>query len=337
MPLLLKFALVLVLMICAVAAIYVSFHPPKHQAELAGLPVEDMERVTEEVGEKKDDLKQGEQPKQEQDQEQEQERKGPYPDVYSDSYETEKVDPETDKGKVCYLTFDDGPSENTVKILDTLKQYNAKATFFIVGTEIDGHEDIIKRMADEGHTVAIHCNQHEYGKLYTSVDAFLKDFNTVYQRLYEITGQYPKCFRFPGGSNNAIAERHNTTQAIIDEMTARGFDYYDWNAYTGDAESGSSANRVYSKAISEVSGSSRSEVILLAHDAAAKKDTANQLPKILSTLQDEVEFLPITTSTRPIQFIEPTETQKREEEQEKQEQVQQTQESANTPENSSEG
>ena len=100
---------------------------------------------------------------------------------------------------------------------------------------IIGHLESIKRMAEEGHTVAIHCNRHEYGDLYSSVDGFLKDFNTIYNRLYELTGQYPQCFRFPGGSNNAIAERHNTTQEIIDEMTARGFDYYDWNAYTSSA------------------------------------------------------------------------------------------------------
>ncbi|MGN1031394.1 MAG: polysaccharide deacetylase family protein [Butyricicoccaceae bacterium] len=328
-PLLLKLALALVLMICAVATVYVSYHPPKQQAELAGLPVDDVEQITEELGEKKT------QPKEDDKTEEEEQYQGPYPDMVSDSYETEKVAPETDKNKVCYLTFDDGPSENTVKILDTLKEYNAKATFFIVGTEISGHEDVIKRMADEGHTVAIHCNQHEYGKLYASVDDYLKDFNEVYQKLYEITGQYPKCFRFPGGSNNVIAERHDTTQAIIDEMTARGFDYYDWNAYTGDAESGSSASRVYSKAVSEVSGSARSEVILLAHDAAAKTDTADQLPKILSALQDEVEFLPITTSTQPIQFVKPTKTLEREAEAE-QEAQQQTQESANTPEETDE-
>lgn len=316
-------ALAFVIVICAVAAIYVGFHPPKQQAELAGKDV-DIGQITQQTNaavepEEETKPEQSEAPQYD----------GPYPELVSESYETEKVAPETEKSKICYLTFDDGPSQNTVAILDTLKQYNAKATFFIVGSEIEGHEDIIKRMAEEGHTVAIHCNRHEYGDLYSSVDGFLKDFNTIYNRLYELTGQYPQCFRFPGGSNNAIAERHGTTQEIIDEMTARGFDYYDWNAYTGDAESGSSAERVYSKAVSEITGSARDEVILLAHDAAAKKDTANQLPKILEALKDQVEFLPITTTTKPIQFIKPTATIEREAEQEAE---QQSQESANTPE-----
>lgn len=315
-------ALTVVIVICATAAIYVGFHPPRHQAELAGKDA-DVNQITQPV-------------QSEEEPEPEEPQKnlydGPYPELVSESYETEKVAPETEKSKICYLTFDDGPSQNTVSILDTLKQYNAKATFFIVGSEIEGHEDIIKRMAEEGHTVAIHCNRHEYGDLYSSVDGFLKDFNTIYNRLYELTGQYPQCFRFPGGSNNAIAERHNTTQEIIDEMTARGFDYYDWNAYTGDAESGSSAARVYSKAVSEITGSARDEVILLAHDAAAKKDTANQLPKILEALKDQVEFLPITTTTKPIQFIKPTATIEREQAEEEQEQ--QSQQSADTPEDS---
>lgn len=319
-------ALALVTVICATAAIYVGFHPPKQQQELAGKTGELNEVI------------QPEQPKEEEQPQQPEDPKHPtydgtYPEMASVSYETEKVAPETDKAKVCYLTFDDGPSQNTVSILDTLKKYNAKATFFIVGSEIDGNEAIIKRMAEEGHTIAIHCNKHEYGGLYSDLDGFLKDFNTVYNKIYKLTGEYPKCFRFPGGSNNAIAERHGTTQEIIDEMTARGFDYYDWNAYTGDAESGSSASRVYSKAVSEISGSARDEVILLAHDAAAKKDTANQLPRILEALQDEVDFLPITETTQPIQFIKPTKTIEREKAEE-QEQNQQSDESADAPEQS---
>lgn len=281
-------ALTMVLVICATAAIYVGFYPPEQQAELAGMEV---------------DLNQQIEMEENTQQQEEEPREG----MVSVFHETEKVTPDTEKKKICYLTFDDGPSQNTVKILDTLKKYDIKATFFLVGTEIDGYESVIQRMAEEGHTIGIHCNRHDYGALYSSVDGFLSDFERIYQKIYDITGEYPQCFRFPGGSNNVIAERHGTTQAIIDEMTERGFDYYDWNAYTGDAESGSSAERVYSKAISEITGSSRREVILLAHDAASKTDTAEQLPRILDKLCGQVEFLPITASTEPIQFIAPTE------------------------------
>ena len=73
------------------------------------------------------------------------------------------TDPKDDK-KVVYLTFDDGPSENTKRILDILAQYNAKATFFITGANEDCRP-YIKEAYEAGHTIGLHTYTHDYDKV----------------------------------------------------------------------------------------------------------------------------------------------------------------------------
>ena len=111
-----------------------------------------------------------------------------------------------DGDKVCYLTFDDGPSDNTLKILDILKRANAKASFFVIGTS---KLDYIKRIHNEGHTVALHANNHDYSKIYKSEEAYFKDLNAIAAKVKKITGVDSKIIRFPGGSSNTISS-HGT-------------------------------------------------------------------------------------------------------------------------------
>ncbi|MDO5785791.1 MAG: polysaccharide deacetylase family protein [Eubacteriales bacterium] len=225
-----------------------------------------------------------------------------YPGMYADA--VSEPNEESEK-KVCYLTFDDGPSStNTPGILDALKQADVKATFFVVTSEIDGNEDILKRIVDEGHTLCIHANEHVYGDLYSSVESYLKDFSTAYDKIYALTGYRVQGFRFPGGSNNAVMQRHSTYDAIVGEMTRRGFEYYDWNAYDHDAENGDySVEQMVNYAIDEVTSSSRNDTVLLMHDTYGKEKTVQALPSIISKLKEAgIEMLPITNSSRPVHF-----------------------------------
>ena len=82
--------------------------------------------------------------------------------------------------KVVYLTFDDGPSENTKKIMDILAKYDAKATFFVTGRNQD-YNYLIKDAYNAGHTIALHTYSHEYSTVYASVDAYFDDLNKVGQ------------------------------------------------------------------------------------------------------------------------------------------------------------
>ena len=103
----------------------------------------------------------------------------------------------TQKGeKICYLTFDDGPSKNTIKILDILKQYDAKATFFVIGNCIcEDNREILERMVKEGHAVGLHANNHVYEKFYASETSFLKDYEVLYTTLKEDYGIETSLFR----------------------------------------------------------------------------------------------------------------------------------------------
>ena len=76
---------------------------------------------------------------------------------HSDSYE---VNSTIISKKIAYLTFDDGPSKNTDKILETLDKYNIKATFFVMGPSYNLKNSYLKKIVQYGHTLAIHSYEH---------------------------------------------------------------------------------------------------------------------------------------------------------------------------------
>ena len=183
--------------------------------------------------------------------------------------------------KAVYLTFDDGPSANTNTILDALKARNQKATFFVVGKNISGKEDTLRRIVNEGHTLGIHGYTHDYTATYQSVEAFLEDFHKTYQAVYDACGIYPTIFRFPGGSVNAY--NHDTCQQIIAEMTRRGFVYYDWDVSSEDATGQNyTAEQLVETVMQGVL--SKQRAVVLMHDAADKKATADAVPVLLDRI-----------------------------------------------------
>lgn len=219
-----------------------------------------------------------------------------YPEMKVDSVETF----EEGNAKAVYLTFDDGPSSNTEEILDALAEHSQKATFFVVGKNIEGREEILQRIVDEGHTLGIHGYSHEYNEIYSSVEAFLEDFHEVYQAVYDACGVYPTVFRFPGGSVNAY--NRNVYQPIIAEMIRRGFVYYDWNVSGGDA----TGQDLSSSEICEnvVQGVLETEhPIVLLHDAADKDATAEAVGDIVEQLLDMGYYCDkLTPNIQPVTF-----------------------------------
>lgn len=198
--------------------------------------------------------------------------------------------------KTMYLTFDDGPSaENTSAVLDTLKEKNIKATFFLIGENVKKHPDVAKRIAEEGHTIGIHCNWHDYKQLYASVDSYLEDFEKAYQTVEEVTGVQAKLFRFPGGSINSFNKE--VYEDIIREMTDRGFVYFDWNASLEDAVGHPETDILIQNAVSSTRG--RKRVVMLAHDVI--HETAGCLKELLGELP-EYRMEPLTEEVKPIQF-----------------------------------
>ena len=181
--------------------------------------------------------------------------------------------------KKIYLTFDDGPSNSvTEPILDTLKDENVKATFFVVSDRAHGREDILKRMAREGHTIGVHSATHEYKKIYASDEALLKDIDTCAAFIKKTTDVIPKVYRFPGGSY-----RHERQRALVKKL---GYRISDWNAVCGDEEiRNASAETLTTTALSSAKG--KAVVVLLLHDSAPHKATAEALKDIIRAFKEQ--------------------------------------------------
>ena len=146
---------------------------------------------------------------------------------------------ERNKAGTVYLTFDDGPQWGTTdKILDILKEEGVEATFFVTNK---GPDELIKRMYDEGHTVALHTATHNYATVYASVESYFNDLNSVNERVKRITGEYSYIIRFPGGSSNTVSRKYSVgiMSRLTNEVINRGYKYYDWNISSGDAAGGS--------------------------------------------------------------------------------------------------
>lgn len=168
------------------------------------------------------------------------------------------------KNGTIYLTFDDGPNQGTTnKILDILKEEGVKATFFVT---CKGPDSLIKRMYDEGHTIALHTASHNYKEIYSSVDNYFKDLNKVGDRVKKITGVESKIIRFPGGSSNTVSK--NYSKGIMTELTNivlnQGYRYFDWNVDARDASSARNSRDVYYNVTSNLSHN-RANVVLM-HD-----------------------------------------------------------------------
>lgn len=193
--------------------------------------------------------------------------------------------------KVAYLTFDDGPSvANTTKILDTLKEKDVKATFFIMGQEITSSKDadVIKREVAEGHAIANHTFSHNYKKLYpkrvVDVNTFMEDVDKANNKLKEVLGDdfHTNVVRMPGGHMSW----HGTDK--LDKVFAEKQYYYiDWNAVNGDAEG--KANKTPAELFEYFKNSSgdKEALVVLMHDTQGKKHTVEALPEIIDYLKNK--------------------------------------------------
>ena len=185
--------------------------------------------------------------------------------------------------KVVYLTFDDGPSGNTAKILDILDRYNAKATFFVTGRG-QNHNYLIKDAHDRGHTIGLHTYTHDYATVYASPAAYFNDLDQIGNMVKDLIGFVPKYIRFPGGASNTVSRRYSPgiMSTLTKEVINRGYQYYDWNAGTGDA---SGNNVPVSSIISQGTSSGSTNIMILAHDTQAKSTTVEALPAIIEHYQ----------------------------------------------------
>lgn len=188
--------------------------------------------------------------------------------------------------KICYLTFDDGPTkEVTPKVLDVLAQYDVKATFFVLGRMLESNPDIAKRAHDEGHLIANHSYYHQYDELYASAESFIEEIEKNNSLICDITGEEPfKLFRFPGGGHNA-GKYGETKQQYKEVLKEKGYYFADWNCLNGDAEVVlRSPEGLLARTKETAIGKN---IIVLMHDAAIKTTTPDALGSIIEYLRSQ--------------------------------------------------
>lgn len=184
--------------------------------------------------------------------------------------------------KSCYLTFDDGPSYNTKKVLDILKEYGINATFFLIGSEItEEDEEVLLRMKEEGHAIGLHSNVHDFDKIYTGIEECVKDYETERQLLSERYEIDTNIFRFPGGS--ACTYMNGQREAYIDAMQEKGFICFDWHV-SGEDSIGNPTVYSIQKNITDHVFNYEKPIVLL-HDSGIAEVTVDALPGIIESIR----------------------------------------------------
>lgn len=195
------------------------------------------------------------------------------------------TDPPEDE-KVVYLTFDDGPSKNTERILNILDQYGVHATFFVIHS-YDGCEAQIGEIAARGNAVGLHSYSHDYS-IYSSKQTYFDDLQKISDVVYNATGTRSHLVRFPGGTSNTISKNYcsGIMTELAEALPAQGYQYFDWNWDSTDADGNTCPEEdIYSSSVSAVDNGIN-HVILLMHDASPKTTTADALPRIIQYYKD---------------------------------------------------
>ena len=223
-----------------------------------------------------------------------------YQDLYPDFYVTAPETNQVAEQNTVYLTFDDGPSDRTPEVLKILKKQDVKATFFVVGRTDEVSKQRMRDIVADGHTLAMHAYQHNYKKIYSSVEAYLEDAYKLFNLIRETTGETPTIFRMPGGSINSY--NYDIYQEILAEMLRRGFVPYDWNVSNGDATGNKLT--VEEMTANTVNGSLKTNrAIVLMHDAQSKVTTVKALDPAITQLKEAgYVFERLTPEVRPVLF-----------------------------------
>ena len=189
--------------------------------------------------------------------------------------------------KRAFLTFDDGPSQNTNDILNILKDNNIKATFFVLGSQVEVFPETTNRIYNEGHFIANHGYSHKYSSIYQSPEQILNEYNQCNQIVANTIGvpEYNShLFRFPGGSvGGKYAQIKSQAIPLLEQNNIL---YVDWNSLTGDSEKVNPTEEYLMENLQRTS-QGKNSVVLLMHDSQSKRITIDFLPKVIEYLKQQ--------------------------------------------------
>ena len=197
--------------------------------------------------------------------------------------------------RTIYLTFDDGPSNNTGEVLRILREEGVKATFFVTA-QMPGCFHYISQAHQEGHAIAAHTYSHKFS-IYRSFDTYFNDLDHIEQVIEKYTGSRSPIIRFPGGSSNMAYHKFsdiNFMDSLCREVQYRGYQYVDWNLDSQDASGNNvPVARLVNSACRDLGG----ELCLLMHDTDAKRTTVAALPAIIRFFKERGYQFGTLTST----------------------------------------
>ena len=190
---------------------------------------------------------------------------------------------------VC-LTFDDGPSKTTPDVLAALNTAGVHGTFFVVATDYnEKYLPLLTEAAAAGHQIALHSASHEYSDIYQSSDAYWEDIALLKERIAPyVDVESIRYLRFPGGSTNTVSRRYGGRELmkqLKSEVEQKGWQWVDWNVCAEDAVGGHpSADTIYRNVVRETG--QQTNCIVLMHDSASTRTTAEALPDIIQWYAD---------------------------------------------------
>lgn len=188
------------------------------------------------------------------------------------------------KEKIAYLTFDDGPNKMvTPKILDILKEQDIKATFFVIGKNVEQYPEIVRREYEEGHYIANHGYSHNNKKLYRSNQDFVEEIKKTDEAIGKAIGKKDYCsyvFRFPNGYISKQNKKQK--QEAVELLNQINYSYIDWNCLNND-----SVKKYNNKQLLDnlkKTSKNKGTLVILMHDT---KDVSNSS----LVLKDSIEYL----------------------------------------------
>lgn len=189
--------------------------------------------------------------------------------------------------KIAFLTFDDGPTKiATPKILNTLKEHNVKANFFVIGYRVNEFPDIVKRVYDEGHFIANHGFSHKNSELYKSKDSFINEIVDTDKAISNAIGIQNYCshiFRFPNGSSsNSYSGAKKKCKKYLKEI---GYAYIDWNALNSDSIKKYSSYELLNNL--KKSCKSKNSLVILMHDTSDVSKSYESLDNSIKYLKEQ--------------------------------------------------
>ena len=190
---------------------------------------------------------------------------------------------------VC-LTFDDGPSKTTPDVLAALNTAGVHGTFFVVATGYnEKYLPLLTQAAAAGHQIALHSASHEYSDIYGSSEAYWADIALLKERIAPyVDAESIRYLRFPGGSTNTVSRRYGGRELmkqLKSEVEQKGWQWVDWNVCAEDAVGGHpSADTIYRNVVRETG--QQTNCIVLMHDSASTRTTAEALPDIIQWYAD---------------------------------------------------